>query len=303
MLKVDYQFPILSDLSYNVYKIKKKNGKFRIITAPNQNLKQAQSDFANYLYAKYENLFKSNRYVTGFVPEMSIKHNSDTHLNKEWVLNIDIKDFFPSISAEIIKEYLCKDLSFETDKIIELCCYESRLPQGSPCSPIIANLVAMKTIDAEILNMAKNNNFNYSRYADDLTFSTDKIIDRFQIKQFADMICSYIDATNMFKVNKAKINIKHRSQKQLVTGILVNNKESKIPKKTAYKIRAILHSHKMQNKALNQNLSGLLQYVKQINEQQFNKLTKDFPCKLLTSDSLNHNLTLKDLQKHLDSLS
>jgi hypothetical protein len=303
MLNQDYQFPQLLDLSYSVYRIKKRSGKYRTITAPNEQLKKAQSDFSEYLYSKYESLFKSNKHITGFVPEMSIKDNSNLHLNKEWVVNIDIKDFFPSISAEVIKEYMFKDLNLQTDKIIDLCCYEGALPQGSPCSPIIANLIAYWTIDSEILEMAKASNFAYSRYADDLTFSTDKIIDRNKVKEFTNAICNYVNSTKVFKVNTSKINIKHRSQKQLVTGILVNNSESRIPKKTTYKIRAILHSHKLQDKPLDQNLSGLLQYVKQINEQQFNKLTKDFPCKLPTSGSLNHNLTLKDLQKHLDSLS
>lgn len=298
-----YQLTQSPDLSYNVYKIKKKNGKYRTITAPNNELKKVQLEFSNYLNQKYKNIFKSNNYITGFVPEKSILHNSTPHLNQEWVVNIDIKDFFPSITSDLIQKYLIDDLDFKNDKILDICCYNKVLPQGSPCSPVIANLIAYKILDPNIIKIAKENNFIYTRYADDLTFSTNKKIDRLQVKTFANKICEHIELTKVFKVNKQKINIKHRSQRQLVTGILVNNLESKISKKLTNKIRAILHSHKMQEKALSPELSGLVHYVKQINEQQFNKLTKDFPCKLLTSDYLNHNLNLKDLQKHLDNLN
>jgi hypothetical protein len=291
------------DLSYSVYKIKKRNGKYRTITAPNDSLKIVQSNFADYLYNKYQDIFKSNNYITGFVQDKSIKQNSKLHLKKEWVVNIDIKDFFPSITSDLITKYLSEDSEFNNNKIIDICCYEGRLPQGSPCSPIIANLIAYWILDPEIVKIAEEEGFIYSRYADDLTFSTDKIIDRNKVKEVVNKIVKQINLTKVFKVNPAKVNIKHRSQKQIVTGILVNNNESKIPKKITNKLRAILHTHKMQNKPLSINLNGVLQYVKQINEQQFNKLTKDFPCKLLTSDYLNHNLNLKDLQKHLDSLS
>lgn len=298
-----------SENEYKIYFRKKKNGKLRKITAPSEELKTLQAEYGDFLYEIWKNHFDKSPHITGFTPNKSIKDNAAVHLGKDWILNIDIKDFFPSITEETVRTFLFfhhdhvrkpfKDLS--EDNIIKLCCLQGALPQGSPCSPIIANLIASFTIDNGIIHLAKKYGFDYTRYADDITLSANESYNREEIKSFAKEICNLINSTKFLKVNERKINIKHKSQRQMVTGVLVNHEIPRINKKVTNKLRAILHNHKIQDKPLDDKVSGILGYVKQINLQQFLKLTKDFPCRLLTSDSLN--LNLPTAQKLLDHLN
>lgn len=295
-----------TDSQYSIYKRKKKNGKIRIITAPSEELKTLQSEFNDFLYETFKRDFDSCLHITGFVPDRNIAHNASVHLNKEWVVNIDLKDFFPSITAEAIEYEVFNKMkhvsfkNFRKEHMLALCCYQGRLPQGSPCSPTLANLVALFTIDAAAITVAKHCGFRYTRYADDLTFSTDQLVDREYVKAFTRTVVDMVNRSPYLKVNDKKINIKHRSQRQMVTGILVNNDTVRINKTLTNKLRAILHRHKLDDKPLDDKVSGVLGFIKQVNQEQFAKLTKDFPCKLLTLNSINLN-SLTEAQKLLDS--
>ena len=293
------------DLSYRLYKRKKKRG-FRIITAPNPELKRLQGEFLSYLNKEYKNVFDSNKHITGFVPGSSIQDNAKPHLSSEWILNLDIKDFFPSITEELLVSEFYKNLDFKgftPEQLGKLTCYNGKLPQGSPASPAIANLVALRLIDPTIIEVAEMFGFKYTRYADDLTFSISRKLDRNYVKKFADYIIEFVNKSQIFKINPTKINIKHSSQRQMVTGIVVNNQDFSVSKPVRNKLRAILYQHKIQDKPLDDKINGVLSFIKQINKDQYQKLTKDFPCKLLMSDFSNQTLPLHQLQRHMDSLS
>lgn len=295
-----------TDSLYSVYQRRKKNGKLRIITAPPEELKALQAEFAQFLNTEYKDFFDKRPHITGFVPNRNIINNAEVHLNKEWLVNIDLKDFFPSITAELIEKLVLKDIKFKnynTKEMLHLVCYKGVLPQGSPCSPVIANIVAAKLIDEDLLDAAMYYDLAFTRYADDLTFSTNKLLMRDQVIHFTDIICKIVNNSQHLKVNDQKINIKHRSQKQMVTGVLVNNKEVGVNKVLRNRLRAILHQHAILDKPLDDKVCGILGFIKQVNTEQFTKLTKDFPCKLLTLNSSNQTTQMKDLLKHLDSLN
>jgi len=292
------------DLSYRVYKRKKKNKGYRVITAPNESLKLIQSQFAKFLYEKNKDLFDANPHITGFLPGLSIKDNADPHLGSEWILNLDLKDFFPSITEEFLVDYY-RDLGFKFNatELGKITCYQGKLAQGSPSSPVIANLIALLTIDDKIKKIAEGSGFKYTRYADDLTFSIKSKCDRSFIKGFARYVTGIVSSSGIFEVNNSKVNIKHCSQRQMVTGVLVNNEDPGVSRPVRNKLRAILHQHKIQDKPLDDKIYGVLSFIKQINKDQYQKLTKDFPCKLLTSDYLSQTLPQHQLQKHMDNLS
>jgi retron-type reverse transcriptase len=294
------------DPKYSVYLRKKKNGKLRKITAPSDPLKALQGQLNDYLNLRMSPWLFSRPYIVGFVPGRNIKDNAKVHLNKEWVINIDLKDFFPSITEKMISDHffahpIFQDLQKEKDKLLKIICYKGALPQGSPCSPAVANMITGIILDPLIVEYAGINNLAYTRYADDLTFSISEKIERHQVIDITNKIIELVNSTKLLKVNTDKVNIKHRSQKQMVTGILVNNQDAAVTKKLRNKMRAILHQHKLKNKPLDDKLNGILNFINQISEEQFAKLTKDFPCKLQTSNFLNQTSPTLATLKHLDS--
>ena len=114
----------------------------------------------------------------GFKRNRSIITNAKQHRNRRHVFNVDLEDFFPSINFGRVRGYFIRDSSFALDKdvatvIAQIACHENALPQGSPCSPVISNLIA-HVLDMHLVNLASMVGCTYSRYADDLTFSTNK---------------------------------------------------------------------------------------------------------------------------------
>src|SRR5210317_1081297 len=153
----------MPDITYSTYSIRKKSGKRRIITAPNQKLKDAQYEIMRYL-----NNQKVSEYAHGFVENRSILTNAINHTNKNFILNVDMKDFFPSIKRQRVASLFSKlGLS---KKALEVALFQDQLPQGSPCSPVISNLVCFD-LDEYMGLYSERKGFSYSRYADDLTFS------------------------------------------------------------------------------------------------------------------------------------
>jgi RNA-directed DNA polymerase len=283
---------------YNRYKTKKKSGAYREICAPDDVLKEIQKELSIELQNLWSDYFDRHTHITGFVPGRSIMNNALPHLQSEWVVNIDIKDFFPSVSRSDILNALAKvprksgwlnrirkihdqtsfyDLSIP--KLLKLVTLDDKLPQGSPCSPVIANISALP-VDTIVQNVI-DPSWSFTRYADDITISTKEIIPRHEVVKITNKIIDCIESETCFKVKREKVNIKHRSQRQVVTGILVNNTDMGVSRELRNKIRAILHKHKIQNKKLDENVSGLLTFIKQVNIVQYNKLTKEFPCNLL----------------------
>lgn len=166
-----YKYPL--DKRYKVFKIPKKKGGYREIAAPANNLKLIQQKLNEILTNYYENFIASQ--VHGFCHNRSIVTNAKHHLRKKYVLNIDLKDFFPSIHFGRVNGLFRSEPFNFNDKIsnilANICCHEGVLPQGSPTSPIITNFICKK-LDKELQHLAKRNNCKYTRYADDITISS-----------------------------------------------------------------------------------------------------------------------------------
>ena len=267
--------------SYNIYKRRKKNNKFRIITAPQNELKEIQKQLANLFYLKTEESFSDE--VTGFRLGVSIKENAKKHIQKDWVINIDLKDFFPSTSTSLVRWAIkhsgidsVSDYPFE-DHLLTL---DGGLPQGSPASPVLANYIAMHFVDPivkEVLNTyLMTHSFDYSRYADDITFSlnSNSKIDRSFLKKITKEIKARVESETCFKIAPNKIKIRSKGQRQEVTGIVVNEQFS-INRKERLRLRAEIHHVAQGKKKMTSQLRGKLNFIKQINDNVYNKLTKD----------------------------
>jgi RNA-directed DNA polymerase len=168
----------------------------------------------------------------------NILENAKPHIGKKQVLNIDLKDFFPSISSLQVKELFTSEIfNFNEEIAIALTLlttYESALPIGSPASPVISNFICLQ-LDNELKNFAKENDLVYTRYADDLTFSSDTFISSDNILDVINLI-----KKNNFQFNDKKLRLKSSNRKQVVTGLTVNKKVN-VDRALLKKIRAMLH--------------------------------------------------------------
>lgn len=220
-----------SDAYYRYYKIPKKNGGIRKIQEPLPNLKSIQHWILfNILYR-----IESSDYAKAYIKNKGLKDNLKFHKNQKKVYSIDIEDFFPNITYDKVYK-IFKNVGYSetmSKYLSKLCCLKDTLPQGAPTSPYISNLV-MKDIDKEIGAYCIDKKIRYTRYADDLTFSGD--FDEENIKVLVEDLL----ANEGFKLNTEKTKLMLNSQRQIVTGVLVN-KKLQITKEKRRELRQILY--------------------------------------------------------------
>lgn len=234
---------IINQPIYKHYTIAKKKGGARDIFEPEKNLKRIQKRLNYYLQAYY--LCIKPKEVHGFVVNphylgtyYNIVGNAAAHTQKKVVLNIDLKDFFPSISAKRVKDLFASSYFNFNAQIANaaalICTYQGKLPIGAPTSPVISNFVCL-SLDHDLSTFCKEHNLAFSRYADDLTFSSDIAITNDQIFDIINII-----KKNHFEINPKKLRLKSNNRKQIVTGLTVNEKVN-VDRKLLKKIRAMLH--------------------------------------------------------------
>ncbi len=229
---------------YFTFQIPKKRSGKRIIQSPNEELKQIQQKLNYYLQAVYYEV--KPKCVHGFVfnpngieAAYNIVTNASRHCNKKIVLNMDLKDFFSSISAKQVKQVLMNtpfDLKEELATVVALLgTFEKKLPTGAPTSPVLSNMVCYQ-MDKQLEEYCSKCELTYTRYADDLTFSCNsKIPDR-----VIDEVKCIIEHFG-FQLNEKKFRIQSSASKQTVTGLVVNTKPN-VDRKYIKRLRAILFS-------------------------------------------------------------
>lgn len=225
---------------YKFYQIKKRNGKgLRQIVVPFDNLRIIQQ----FIYVEILSKIPVHEKATGFTKNKSILTNAQLHANKVAILNIDLLKFFDSIhekrvygifeslgyaknlsvdlaklvTVRLPKEYLNTFTSKELDAYREIVDEGSYvLPQGAPTSPCIANLV-LRRLDYRLSKLSEKLEVEYSRYADDITFSGD--LEKLpKIK-----LLRYIIRDEGFNINWEKVGFFKKGRKQIVTGLTVSN--------------------------------------------------------------------------------
>ncbi len=249
-----YQRRVSKINHYHIFEIPKKSGGKRRISAPKRRLKEIQL----WVMDTILNRLPVSDVVHGFIKNCSIVTNAKPHLNKDIVINVDLKDFFPSISYNRVKGLFHKmGYSEQLSTIFGLICTQSDteevmidnvryyvqkgervLPQGSPASPAISNLIAYK-MDRKIVGLAAKLNFEYTRYADDLSFSAPKGSEK-NIAKLLYFIKKIIESEG-FVMHPDKTHIMRRGAQQKVTGVVVNDKLN-VERNKLRKFRALLHN-------------------------------------------------------------
>ena len=236
------------DNCYNTLEIPKKNGDTRTICVPNKNLKKVQKKLYNKLSTYYDEIKTQNNFTSkishGFEKNRSIVTNAEVHKNKRYVVNLDLLVFFPSINFGRVRSYFIKNNYFEINDDIatilaQLTCYKGTLPQGASTSPLIANMIC-NIMDIRILKIAKKYRLDYTRYADDLTFSTNNKYFLNDYDKFLEDIKNIIHRSG-FELNSKKTRLLFSNSRQEVTGLDVNKKIS-VPKEYYKNTRAMAHS-------------------------------------------------------------
>lgn len=263
--------------SYASFEIPKKNGDPRVIDTPNDKLKLIQRELSEMLYKIHVDYITQNGIKTsvshGFEKNKSIVTNAHRHKNKKYLLNIDISDFFSSFNFGRVQGYFYKSREFMFSKevatiIAQLVCYKGKLPQGAPTSPIISNLI-FNIVDLKILALAKKYRLNYTRYADDMSFSTNNKVFKKEYLNFIKELSDLLEK-NGFEINKNKTRLEYCSSRQEVTGLTVNNKinaSRKFIKKTRAMANQLYKTNSFQidgeDGTLNQ-LEGRFSFINQL---------------------------------------
>ncbi|MDJ0597653.1 MAG: reverse transcriptase domain-containing protein [Crocosphaera sp.] len=209
------------DKAYTTFKIPKKSGGHRLITTPQTSLKIIQHKLNQVLSSVY----KVKPSVHGFAIQKSIVTNAKRHLKQRYILNLEDQDFFPSINFGrvrglfIAQPYNCTK---EVATILaQICCYNNQLPQGAPTSPIISNMICAR-LDSQLQKLAKKYRCIYTRYADDITFSTSRFKFPHRLAYFSQDSETFVLADelitiikdNGFSVNLSKLRLQNRYQRQ-----------------------------------------------------------------------------------------
>jgi RNA-directed DNA polymerase len=246
-----YIYRIPHDYQYTKFRVPKKSGGYRTIHSPNSSLGIVQRKLSQVLYAVY----RPRPSVHGFAASRSIITNAKAHVKKKFVLNLDIKDFFGSINFGRVRGLFIAN-PYNLDRkvatvLAQIYCFDDKLPQGAPTSPVVSNLICAR-MDSELQRFSRKYGLFYTRYADDITLSINRdelptsLVSSYE-KGFSQVVLGdelrAIIEANGFKINDAKVRLAHNTQRQEVTGLIVNRTVN-INRKYIRNINGALHAWK-----------------------------------------------------------
>jgi retron-type reverse transcriptase len=275
-------------ISHYVYRfIPKRSGGQRLIMAPKRDLKAIQHHILRGILEKVPVSPEAH----GFVKGRSIVSNAAPHTQQSVIINIDLKDFFPGITYPRVRGlFISLGYSYAVAATLALVCTESEreafehrgqnyyisvgtrcLPQGAPTSPALANMAAWR-LDRRLAGLARSLGWQYTRYADDLTFSGENADEIGRVLAAAKKII----ADEQFVVHPDKIRVTHQARRQTVTGLVVNDGIG-TPRELRRRVRAILHQARTTGLAAQNRdehpdfygyLTGLIGHIAAANPQQ-----------------------------------
>ncbi|WP_315080502.1 reverse transcriptase family protein [uncultured Clostridium sp.] len=289
-----YHRDVVSVDHYYRYTIPKKRGGVRNIAAPKSVLKNSQRKILDEILMKIPTSDEAH----GFLKGKSVVSSAQSHFKQpELLINIDLEDFFPTITFERVRG-MFKSFGYSgyiASMLAMICTYCERmkievrgeekyiktsnriLPQGSPASPMITNIICMK-LDKRLKGLSSNYNFTYTRYADDMSFSFNEDGDELNIGRFIGLVSKIVKEEG-FNINKDKTKFLRKNNCQCITGIVINNEEIGVPKKWIKRLRAAIYNANkaknsgevLSNKVINQ-ISGMTSWIKSVNEKRYKSI-------------------------------
>lgn len=216
---------------YRRFEIEKKSGGKRKILAPRRRLKLLQRQVLVALTEAY----RPSASAHGFVPDRSIRSNAAPHVGASALLNLDLEDFFPSISFYRVRGIFAGppfSVPYEVATVLaELACFEGSLPQGAPTSPMLSNFACV-VLDRELKEFVRRHGGQYSRYCDDVSISFSRAL-KFVPRTMwysspsgvvlGDRLVEIITGQG-FRINGSKLRTSASNRRMSVTGLVVNSK-------------------------------------------------------------------------------
>ncbi len=281
-----YQLSIHSDKYYKIFTVPKKSGGLRTICQPSKKLKGLQS----WILVNILNKLKVSGSCKGFEKGTSTVDNALPHKDANAILTLDLKDFFPTVKRNQIYSIFNSVGYNKTIATIltNICTFKGALPQGSPCSPKLANLSTW-TLDLRIQGYVGKRGINYTRYADDLSFSG---LSPVKVVKIIPMIKKIIE-NEKFEINHSKTRIAGSSRAKTVTGLIIADSGIGIGKNKYKDLRAKIHHLTLPSEQTNTSLlnevSGWLSYLNSVDKKRYLKANKyihdlmtKFPTTLLS---------------------
>ncbi len=242
-----YANPELSKNRYQTFTLKKKSGEERSIHVPVKGLKIILRALNFVLQCVYT----PHKAAMGFVQGKSVIDNAQVHVGNRYVLNLDLKDFFYSFDRNRVKlGFMYEPFNLREERkplaflLASLCTHPIEiegevkivLPQGSPTSPTITNILC-RTLDRRLTGLANRFGARYTRYADDITFSSSRNI--YTKEEFQKELKRIIEGQG-FSIQEKKTRLQKAGYRQQVTGLVVNEKVN-VPRKFIKQIRMWLY--------------------------------------------------------------
>jgi retron-type reverse transcriptase len=275
---------------YVTFTVPKKSGGLRELASPHKHMAAAQ----RWIFANVISRLKLEEPAHGFVKGRSTVTNARPHVGTKVLVNLDLKDFFPTITFPRVRGlFESMGYSGAVATIFALLCteaprrrveYDGRplfvaigpraLPQGACTSPAISNLVS-RTLDRRLAATASKLAWRYTRYADDLSFSCDREDAAAKPANPGWLMARvrHILEEEGFSLNPKKARVQRPNAAQVVTGIVVNRKLS-VPRAERRRLRAALHRAKKSGAPLDAVIAGHLAYVRMVNADQHARLVK-----------------------------
>ena len=247
-----YDREVSTVTQYRRFTIPKRTGGERVISAPRARLKQAQHWILEHILERLPLVDSAH----GFRQGRSIVSNAQPHVGAAVVVNVDLRDFFPTVTYRRVKG-MFRRLGYgeETATLLALLCTEPetleaaldgvtyyvargarRLPQGAPTSPAITNVLCRR-LDLRLSGFARKHGLTYTRYADDLTISSKQ--DQTELVGSILAVLHKVAAAEGFVVHPDKVAVRRRGRRQEVTGLVVNERLG-VDRRTLRRFRALL---------------------------------------------------------------
>lgn len=254
---------------YNSSYIKKKSKDLRHISNPNRELKAIQ----RWILRKILSSLSPSPYATGFIQKKSIIDNARPHRGNQYILSIDLKNFFTTVKASYVFS-IFKSVGYASKLayyLTSICTLNGALPQGAPTSPMLSNLVCLR-MDERIGKYCENKALTYTRYADDITISGNKLA----VIKKAWIIIKKIISEESFIVNKKKEMLSGPRSQRKVTGVIVTPEVGIGRGKYNFYRKKIFILVKKNDTNMSDVVNGILAHVKSIDLAKYNKLNEYF---------------------------
>ena len=265
-------FSAFSRKFYRRYYLPKSDGRLREIRQPRRDLKAVQAWILRNILDK----FTPSTYATAYIRKKSIANNVSPHQNNRYFICLDLEDFFPSISMRRVAAIfsLVGYSRVASSVLAKLCSCSGNLPQGAVTSPSLSNLVAAK-LDRRIAGYTSKRNITYTRYADDITLSSNNPS---VLLKSLPRILKIIKSEHLRpNINKSRVLGPRR--RCSITGLVKNNSEAKfgIGRNKKRHMRAVMHhlvfSLDNDTKYTSESsIIGWLNYLKSVDSESYEQM-------------------------------